>query len=191
MSSFYSQEELADLGLKSFGKNVLISRNTCIYGAEKITVGDNVRIDDFCVLSGNITIGNYVHVAVFVALFGGDEGIELKDFVGVSSRSAVYAASDDYSGEALSNPTVSERYRKVYGGKVTLEKHVVVGTGCTILPGVTIGEGSSVGSMSLVNKSLDSWGMYLGIPCRKFKDRSKKLLELEAQLLEGETLNEC
>ena len=53
-TSFYSREELLDLGLKSVGENVRISRKVSIYGAEQISIGDNVRIDDFCILSGII-----------------------------------------------------------------------------------------------------------------------------------------
>lgn len=91
----------------------------------------------------------------------------------------MYAESDDYSGLAMTNPTIPDEYRKIAGGTVKLEKHVLIGTGCTILPGVTIKEGTSVGSMSLVNKSLDSWGVYMGIPCKRMKDREKHILELE------------
>lgn len=183
MTSFYSLEELKEIGFKDIGNNVLISRKASIYGAAHISIGNNVRIDDFCILSGNIIIGDYVHVAAYCALFGGDSGIELCDFSGISSRTAVYAESDDYSGNAMTNPTVPYKYRLVEGGKVTLERHALVGTGCTILPGVTIGEGVSVGSMSLVNKSLDNWVVYVGIPCKKVRNRSKKLLELEKALL--------
>lgn len=50
MTSFYSEEELRSIGLKSYGKNVLISRFARIYGAESISIGNNVRIDDFCIL---------------------------------------------------------------------------------------------------------------------------------------------
>lgn len=134
-------------------------------------------------MSGNIKIGNYVHIAAGVMLFGGEYGIVLEDFVGISSRCAVYAASDDYSGEALTNPTIPDEYRNVTGGKVVFEKHSLIGSGCTILPNVVIGEGTSVGSMSLVNKSLDEWGIYVGIPCRRVKDRSKRLLLLEKDML--------
>lgn len=183
MTSFYSEQELAEIGLKSYGKNVLISRNTCIYGGDRITLGDNVRIDDFCILSGNIAIGNNVHIAAYCALFGGKTGIELNDFSGLSSRSVIYAESDDYSGNHLTNPTISEEYLGIIAGKVVLGRHVVVGTGSTILPCVEIGDGSSVGSMSLVNKSLESWGVYVGVPCRYLKPRSKKLLELETEYL--------
>ena len=184
MNNFLSPDELQEIGLKSLGSDVLISRKASIYGASNISVGDHVRIDDFCILSGNITIGNYVHVAAFCCLFGGKSGIVINDFTGISSRSAVYADSDDYLGAALTNPTVPDEYRHVTGGTVIFEKHVLVGSGCTVLPDVTLGEGASVGCMSLVNKSLEPWGVYAGIPCRRFRDRGRNPLELETRLLE-------
>ena len=181
-TSFYSEEELQIFGFKAYGSNVKISRKSSIYGAEQILIGNNVRIDDFCILSGKITLGNYVHIAAYSALYGGSTGIEMKDFTCVSSRCAVYAKSDDYSGEFLTNPMVPEKYLGVIEKNVILNKHVLVGSGCTILPGVEIGEGSAVGSMSLVNKSIDAWGIYVGVPCRFLKERSKKLLEKEKEL---------
>ena len=70
-TSFYTDEELKEIGFKSYGKNVLLSRKTSIYGANNISIGNNVRIDDFCILSGNITLGNYIHIASACLLFGG------------------------------------------------------------------------------------------------------------------------
>ena len=186
MTSYYSREELEALGLRELGADVRISRKASIYGAEKICLGSHVRVDDFCILSGDIHIGNYVHISAYTALFAGDAGIVLEDFTGISSRCAVYAITDDYSGQAMTNPTVPETYRNVIGGQVVLEKHALIGTGSTVLPGVRVGEGSSVGAMSLVNRSLESWGVYAGVPCRRLKDRSCQLLELEAQLLAQE-----
>lgn len=181
ITSFYSQEELKEIGFKKLGDNIQISRKASIYGAEHISIGNHVRIDDFCILSGNIVIGDYVHIAAYAALFGGKAGIELYDFTGLSSKVVVYASSDDYSGEAMTNPTIPDKFRKVQNEKVTLKKHVLIGTGCTILPGVTIEEGTSVGSMSLINRSLNSWGIYFGVPCKWRKERSKNLLTLEKQ----------
>lgn len=182
LTSFYDNNELIKIGFKNFGKNVQISKKASIYGAEKIIIGNNVRVDDFCILSGNIILGNHVHIAGYCALFGGQAGIKMEDFSGISSRSAIYAASDDYSGEALTNPTVPEEYRKVIKEKVVIGKHVLIGSGSTILPGVEIGEGSAIGSMSLVNRTLDSWGIYAGVPCQYIKKRSKKLLEMEKKV---------
>lgn len=181
-SSFYSQEELHQLGLKKIGNNVLISRKASFYTPSKIVIGDNVRIDDFCILSGEIVLGNTIHIAAYTAMYAGNYGIEIKDFSVLSSRCAIYAASDDYSGNALISPMVPEKFSNVTGGKVILEKHVVVGTGSTIMPAVVIHEGVAVGSMSLVKSSLDAWGVYVGIPCKRMKERSKRLLELEEEL---------
>lgn len=178
ITSFYSDEELAGLGLKSFGSNVLISRKASIYGAENISIGHDVRIDDFCILSGKISIGNYVHIAAYCGLYAGSFGITIKDFAGLSSRCVVYAMTDDFSGEALQGPTVPDKFRNVTGGEVVLEKYVNVGTGCTILPGAHLAEGVSVGAMSMVNRSLKEWGIYFGIPCKRLIDRSKKMLQL-------------
>lgn len=116
-------------------------------------------------------------------LFGGCTGIVLEDFTAISSRSAVYAETDDYLGEALFNPMIPDEYRKVTCGKVIFKKFSLVGSGCTILPGVTIGEGVSVGAMSLVNRSLDDWGVYVGIPSRRIKERSRNLVGLEKSFL--------
>lgn len=185
MNSFYSTDELAQLGFASVGKNVLVSRKASIYGADKMYIGDNVRVDDFCILSGKIEIGNYVHIAAFSGLWGGNAGIYLRDFVNISSKNVIYAISDDYSGETMTNPMVSDEFKNVREEKVVLEKHVIIGSGSCILPGVTIETGTAVGSMSLVNRNLESWKICIGVPCRPMKDRKKDLLQLEKELLEN------
>lgn len=184
MNSFYSRDELEKLGFIELGKDVQISRKASIYGASQIKIGNHVRIDDFCILSGKIVFGNYIHISAYTALFAGDVGIILGDFCGISSRSVVYAVTDDYGGEHLTNPTVDDKYRGISAKKVVMEKHTLIGTGCTVLPGVTLGEGCSVGAMSLINKSLEPWAVYVGIPARRMKERSKKLLELEKRFMD-------
>ena len=181
MSSFYSREELNGLGFAHVGENVLVSKKASIYGAQNITIGNNVRIDDFVILSGKITIGDYVHIAAYAALFAGDAGIELHDFTGVSSRVTIYAISDDYSGEAMTNPMVPDEVRNVIKGKVVLKKHALIGASSLVLPGVTFEEGAATGACSLITKSCDEWSLYVGTPAKKIKDRSRKILELEKE----------
>ncbi len=182
-NSFYSREELSKLGFKSFGTDVLISRKASFYSIDEISLGNHVRIDDFCILSGKIEIGNYVHISASVLLFAGDKGIRIDDFVSVSSRVAIYAVSDDYSGEYMANPMVDNKYRNVAGKEIVIEKHVLIGTGSTILPDVTIKEGCSFGAMSLINEDCEPWGIYVGIPCRRIKERSKRVLSLADKML--------
>ena len=138
MASFYSEEELKEIGFKQFGKNVLISKKASIYGAGDISLGSNVRVDDFCVLSGKIDIGSYVHISVYAGLFGGDAGIVIGDFCAVSSKVMVYAVNDDYTGIGLTNPMVPMEYRNVTEEQVILNDHCIVGSGCTVLPGVIL-----------------------------------------------------
>ena len=178
MTSFYTPEELAALGLKAYGRDVCISRKASIYGAEHISLGDHVRIDDFCLLSGQITLGSYIHLAAGVLLFAGDAGISIGDYSTLSSRCAVYALTDDYSGAAMTNPTVPEAYTHVTRQPVTIGRHVIVGTGSTILPGVNVGEGCAVGAMSLLSRDCEPWGVYHGIPAGRRRERSRDLLSL-------------
>lgn len=183
MNSFYSEEELQSIGFRSIGKNVSLSRKVSIYTPEKISIGSNTRIDDFCILSGNLRIGSYVHIAASCLLFGGNDGIVFEDYTGLSSRSAVYAESDDYSGDYFTNPMLPMEYRNIIGGGVIVKKHAIIGSGCTILPNVIIGEGVAVGSMSLVNRTLRDWGIYVGMPCKLIKERNRGVIELEKDLI--------
>ena len=177
MTSFYAEEELARLGLKKYGDNVLISRKCSIYSSGKISLGNNVRIDDFCVLSGDITLGSYIHLAAYCALYG-EFGIEMEDYSGLSVRCTILSASDDFSGDYLVGPTMPKGTTNVQGGKVTFKKYTTAGASCIIFPNITIGEGTAIGSMSLVNKNLEEWGFYMGMPVRRIKERNKGLLEL-------------
>lgn len=177
MNSFYDKEELRYLGLKSYGNNVLISRKVSIYGADKIEIGNHVRIDDFCILSGKIKLGSNIHISAYCALYG-SYGIEMDDYTGLSARCTVYSAIDDFSGNYLIGPMVDKAKTNVTGGQVTICKYVQIGAGCTIMPNLTINEGIAVGAMSFINKTLAPWGIYAGVPAIRIKERSKKLLEL-------------
>jgi galactoside O-acetyltransferase len=184
LNSFYNQEELNELGLKSVGKNVLVSRKASIYSPQLLSIGDNVRIDDFAVLSGEIVLGSYIHIAAFCALFGKAK-IEMKDFSTLSSRVTIYSVSDDYSGNFMTNPTVPSIYTNVKQGKVILEKHVIIGASSVILPSVVIGEGTAVGSMCLVTKSLPEWQVCAGVPAIPIRERSRDLIKLENELIDS------
>ncbi|MFN0163779.1 MAG: hypothetical protein ACKVQQ_21305 [Burkholderiales bacterium] len=82
----------------------------------------------------------------------------------------------------MNNPTLTEKYAGVTCGAVKPGRHVIVGAGSVILPGVAIAEGTSVGALSLATKSLESWGVYFGCPVKRLKGRSRDPLEVEAQL---------
>lgn len=181
MTSFYSEDELQTLGFNSIGNNVLISRKTSFYGISKISIGNNVRIDDFCVFStrsGEIKIGNYVHIGVFSSLQG-DGKIILEDFVGISSKVTIYSSNDDYFGEYMTNPTVPTKYTGVNHANVLIGKHALIGSGSVLLPGINIKIGAVIGALSCVNNDCDEFYIYKGNPAVKLMKRSQKFLELE------------
>ena len=176
-SSFYSPEELISLGFRSIGHNVLISRFARFYGIEAIEIGNNVRIDDFCILSGNIKLGSYIHVSAYSAIYG-KFGVIMDDYSGLSPRCSIFSQTDDFSGDHLIGPMVDEAFTYVTGGVVRIGRYVQLGSGCTVMPGVNIGDGAAVGAMSLILHDLDPWKIYKGIPANYHKDRRKKILDL-------------
>jgi len=188
MLPFYMPNELRNMHFKSIGKNIAIKRNVCFYHPEHITIGNNVRIDDFCVLSaegasGEINIGNFVHINSFSALYGKYK-ITMEDFCGLSSHVILFTESDDYSGRSLTNPTVPEKFKPgLEKGGILLRRHVIAGAGTVVLPNVIIGEGAAIGAFSLVKYDVDAWSVYVGCPARKKGVRKKDLLELETQFL--------
>lgn len=184
--AFLPRHELEQLGFAALGEHVSVSDKACFYNPGRIVIGSHVRIDDYCVLSagaGGISIGDYIHIAVYTTLIGAGK-ITLSDFCNLSSRVSVYSSNDDYSGSSLTNPTVPDMYKRVTHKDVFLGRHVIIGSGSVVLPGVTLEEGVAIGALSLVTKSCEAFGLYAGNPARRVKERSRKLLELEQCLLQ-------
>lgn len=188
MSNFLSEEELAGLGIRQYGKNVLIGRHAVLYTPEKLTMGDNVRIDDFTIVSGEVHLGSYIHISQFCGLYGGDKGIVMEDFSGLSSKCSVYAVSDDYTGKSMTNPMVPEKYKPTaISSPVHIGKHAIIGCNSVVLPGVEVPEGAAVGSLSLVTRSLEPWSISTGIPAKKKSERSRDILKLEQEFWDDQS----
>nr|AXR70420.1 dTDP-4-amino-46-dideoxy-D-glucose acyltransferase [Klebsiella aerogenes] len=182
--AYYTNAELEGLGFCEIGNNVKISKKASLYNCKKISIGNNVRIDDFCVLSageGGILIGNNIHLAINSSIIGAGK-VTISDFANVSSRVAIYSSNDDYSGEFMTNPTVSEEYTRVLHADVFIGKHVIIGCGSVVLPGVNIEDGVAIGALSLVNTNCQAFHIYGGTPARPLKERKKDLLHLEEML---------
>lgn len=182
--SYLDPDEVAALGLRHVGLEVRISRRAAIHGAERISIGDRTRIDDFCVLSageGGIHIGRHVHLAVMCSLIG-KGAIRIGDYSNLSSRVAIYSSSDDFSGEYMTNPTVASELTHVTFSPVTLARHCIVGAGSVLLPGTTMETGAALGALSLGKGRLAEFSIYGGVPARKLKERRRSLLDLERKM---------
>jgi galactoside O-acetyltransferase len=183
--AFLTRDQINAIGFKSVGEQTLISEKAVFYNPGNISIGDNSRIDDFCILSAGegIEIGNYVHIACFVTMIGKSK-IIVKDYAGVSGKCSIYSSTDTFDGSVMTGPCVPAEFIKLYSKEVVLEKHVVVGTGTVILPGVTLDKGCAVGCSSVVNKSFPVNTIVAGIPAKKIKDRKTNIYNLEILLLD-------
>jgi dTDP-4-amino-4,6-dideoxy-D-glucose acyltransferase len=186
---FLSREALESMGFRHLGVDVSISDKASFHGIDRIAVGDQTRIDDFCVLSagiGGIEIGRHVHIACFSSLIGAGK-IRVEDYANLSARVSVFSSSDDYSGETMTNPTIPPSFKNVSHGPVSIGRHVIIGAGSVVLPNVTVADGCAIGALSLVNRNCAEFTVYAGIPAKRLKPRSKRILELEADFESFET----
>ena len=179
-----SSEQLNELPFAKIGRDVKISDRASIYNPEMIQIGDFSRIDDFCVLSGLISIGRNVHIAVFCNVAGGTHGVFMDDFSGLAYGCQVFAQSDDYSGSTMTNPTVPALYKNEHKASVHIGRHCILGTNSVVMPGVEMAEGSATGAMSLVTESTEEWKIYVGSPARCVRERSRDLLAFEQKYLD-------
>jgi acetyltransferase-like isoleucine patch superfamily enzyme len=181
--AYYDLENLVKMNFKHLGNNVKISTRSSIYNHQEIEIHDNSRIDDFCLLSGKITIGKFVHIAPFCNLAGGEKGIIIEDFAGLAYGVQVFSQSDDYTGESMTNPLIPKKYKKERKSEIIIKKHCIIGTSSLIMPGVILREGTAVGAMSAIYKSTKEWSIYFGNPALKINDRKKNILDLEKEFL--------
>ena len=172
---FYTPDEIKELGFASIGNNVLLSRYARIYGAQSISIGNNVRIDDFVILSGKIEIGNFVHIGAFSSITGGKAGVRIGDFCGMSSQSKIFATTDDFLNGYLVGPCVPMEMRNVIEKPVLLTKHCHIGSHSLVLPGSIFELGACLGPMSLnMGRKFKEWSYYLGNPAKKVYDIKKE-----------------
>jgi acetyltransferase-like isoleucine patch superfamily enzyme len=182
--AFLTRNQLKKIGFRKVGKNVLISEKASIYGAERISFGNNCRVDDFAILSagkGGIEIGDYVHIACFATLIGGGK-ITMSNYSGISARVTIFSSSDTFEGDFMTGPCLPKSVTNTSHKDVMLGKHVVIGIGSIVLPGTILEDGCAVGAMCLVTKSFSANSIITGVPGKKIRDRQKNIYELEKKL---------
>lgn len=185
---YYNNDELIGFGFAKLGPNTRIARNCTIIGIERIEIAGDVRIDGPTTIivgsSSRLRIGRFIHISGGCHISAAEE-VDLDDFSGLSQGVRIFSATDDYSGESLTNPMVPAFFKSVYAAPIHIGRHVIVGAGTVILPGANIREGSAVGALSLVNRPLDAWGVFAGNPIRFIRPRARTLLERENEFLKS------
>lgn len=177
---YYGSEELRGFGFAAVGDNVQIAKNCTIIGLHNISLGDHVRVDGFCTIvagAGHLNLGRYVHIHTSVVL-GCRGGLDIGDYSGVSHGCQILTASDDFSGRWMTNSNLPAGCTNPKIAPIVIGKHVPVGAGCTITPGVTIGDGAAVLAHSVVSRDLPEWMMCGGTPAIARVPRRRRVMTL-------------
>lgn len=171
--------------LKHLGKNVIIGKHVRIRHPERVSIGDYSIIDDFTYISTHLTVGRFVHIGANTVIMGGDGACIYEDFSTSAPGCSLVTCSDDYVS-GMGSPIIPRRFKgDAVVGKIHLQQHVVLGTNTVVFPNVTLHAGAATAAMTVVNKDLQEWVLYAGIPARKVKNRDReKILGFARQFLE-------
>ena len=149
-------DDVMVMGKVSIGKHTQI-RNHSILNAEggEISIGEHCSVNEFCVFNGmgGITIGDDVRIATHTCIF---------------STNHIFEETEK-----------KIREQGVALDKVTIGNDVWIGAGVKILAGVSIGDGVVIGAGSVVNHSIPSYSVAVGVPARVVSKR----LESEISIL--------
>lgn len=167
--------------LKSVGDDVYISNMIEIRRPHLVSVGSHIAIDTGFYLTTQAILGNHIHIAPYVTVIGGENGLlKMGNFSNISVGSKIICGSDEFLGAGLiSAPGIPPAYRdQLKVEPVIFEDFANVGANVVVMPGVTLAEGSVVGACSLVRESTKPWTIYAGTPAKPIKMRPKtKMLE--------------
>jgi maltose O-acetyltransferase len=134
--------------MRAFGFKV--SREACIwpgasFRSKRVTIGDGVFIN----------VGFY---------HDGYDILRIGNNVRIGAHVRVITATHDIG------PASQRGMTEVVGAPVEIRDGCWIGTGVTILPGVTIDKGCVIGANSLVSRSTECNGVYVGSPARRIRD---------------------
>jgi len=179
MSNLYTIEELKKIGVTVYGKDIKISKFVNIYNPNNLILHDNIRIDDFTILSCNgvLEVCNYVHISA-QCFISSSTKIIVGNYSAISVGTKIFGGCDDFSGEYLANPTIPTKYINVKKGDILIGSNVIIGSNSVIMPDVVIEDGAVVGANSFINKNCDSWKIYAGSPIKFIKNRKTDCLKL-------------
>lgn len=139
------------------GKNVTIFRFVNLYGC---TIGDNTKIGTFVEIQKNAFIGKNCKISSHTFIC---EGVNIEDNVfighGVTFINDMFPRATNPGGELQ-----SESDWKV--SKTFIKKGASIGSGCTILANVSIGENAIVGAGSVVTKDVAANSIVAGNPAK-------------------------
>ena len=158
----------AECGPARIGDNCILHKGTVIYG--DVSIGDHFHTVHYAVIRAMVKIGDFCTVLNHSTI----EGV-VRMGSGVRIMSHVYISSRTWFGDnVFVGPGVkflNDRYPcrrdpPPTPRGATIHDDVMIGGGCTILPGVTIGERSFIAAGAVVNKDVPPRSFVVGVPGR-------------------------
>lgn len=171
--------------LKYCGNNVIIGKTVRIRHPERVTIGDNVIIDDFAYIPCELEIGSYTHIGASCSMIGGAGKISIGSFVNIAPSCQIVTGSNDYKGGGLVGPAIPEEFAgEAIIKPVVISDFALLACNTTVLPGAVIPEGMSTGAFTLVNEQeYLPWALYIGIPARYHCKRDGEEMKVAAKRL--------
>jgi acetyltransferase-like isoleucine patch superfamily enzyme len=179
MQNEYDYGKLAACGI-----DVFVSRSVEVRRPHLVSIGSHVAIDTGFYCTTAASLGDYIHVGPYVSVIGGAEAkLVLRNFNTIGAGSRVLCATDEFLGQGIVGIGPAELRDNVRYGPVIFETFASIGTNVVIHPGVTLAEGSVVGSCSLVTKNTEPWTIYFGIPAKAIRKRPRERMIAAARAL--------
>jgi galactoside O-acetyltransferase len=176
-----------NLEYRNFGVDVYINESAIIKRPQLCDIGSHTAIDNGVTISTELIMGDYIHIAPYVVIIGGAESkLILEDFSFIAAGTKIVCGSEDYTGGGLVGPTIPKEMRVINYSTVKFEKYAGCGVNCSIMPGVTLAEGSILGANSLLTKDTEPWTIYVGSPAKPVKIRDKEKIIEYAKKLKNE-----
>lgn len=167
--------------MKLIHPSAIISPHARIH-ATRLIVGKNSRIDDGAVITGDVEIGDWVHIGAYVVITG-RAGVKIGNYSAISMFCTILTGSDDFSGRSMAGPTIPVKYKPhLSAAPVNIERNVLIGAHSTVMPGVTLREGVAIGAYSMVKADCDENGIYSGIPAMFVKPRDLTMWDFVKEL---------
>jgi acetyltransferase-like isoleucine patch superfamily enzyme len=166
------------------GVDVYINDDVVIKHKHLTKIGSHVAIDKGFYCTTSLIVGDYVHISPYVTTIGGaSSNVIIEDFCFVAAGSKLVAGSEIYSDDALIGATIPAKYRSLKLETVKFERFSGCGVNCSILPGVTLAQGSVIGANSVVTRDTEPWTVYAGSPAVPIKLRPHdKILQFAREL---------
>lgn len=140
---------------------------------ERISIGDGSAVESGIKITGcgegKIIVGKESYLGINNVLDWSDD-ITVGDFVHIAGPSTgIFThTSAPMCLQSIPLHIKDKTYRPI--APVIIESNVYIGGNCTVYPGVKIGHHSVVAPNSAVNKDIEPYSMYGGVPARKIKD---------------------